>query len=106
MSNADEAKEYADGYFKNEDYLKAIEQYLKAHDIIISNQLNLKRIEVTILSNTAMCFMKMNKYEDALEFCDKALKVDVDHVKSLFRKGKCLSYLYEFDNAVRFFKQT
>ena len=45
-------------------------------------------------------------YEDALEFADKALMLQQDHQKSLFRKGKALMFLFEFKKAEEIFKIT
>ena len=43
-------------------------------------------------------------YEDALEFALKALEINPDHQKSLFRKGKALMFLFEFQEAEKIFK--
>ena len=53
-----------------------------------------------------MCFMKMNRYEDALIYCDLALEIDKEHVKSLYRRGQCLTYLFDFEGALKCFKKT
>ena len=42
----------------------------------------------------------MNMYEDAIEFCDFALGIDKDHTKTLFRKARCLSYLFRFGDSI------
>ena len=48
----------------------------------------------------------MKKYEDCLEYCEKALEIDDEHDKSLYRKAKCLAYLYQFDKSIKCFKKT
>ena len=45
-------------------------------------------------------------YEDALEFAEKALMLQQNHQKSLFRKGKALMFLFEFEKAEEIFKMT
>jgi lipoprotein NlpI len=51
------------------------------------------------LSKIAEGFMRMNMYEDSLEFCNKALEVDPNHNKSTMNKTISLTYLFEFEHA-------
>jgi len=39
----------------------------------------------------------MYLYEDAVEYCDIALKINPNHVKSLYRKAKSLAFLFDFE---------
>ena len=43
-------------------------------------------------------------YEDALEFCTLALRIDSNNFKSLYRKAKCLAFLFQFDKSIEIFK--
>ena len=47
----------------------------------------------------------MGLHEDALKFSNLALFNDPQHVKSKFRKAKCLAYLFEFDESEAIFKE-
>jgi tetratricopeptide (TPR) repeat protein len=40
--------------------------------------------ECLILSNIAKCLNKQSLYEDAIEYCDQAFKIDPDHKQCLF----------------------
>ena len=42
-------------------------------------------------------------HEDAIIYCDKALKIDKDHIKSKFRKGNALAFLSRFDESMEVF---
>ena len=91
----------------------AIDEYQSGLNLInekrrfIKNRyLNVVESELTLFSNMSICYMKMLKYEDSLEYCNKALEIDEEHEKSLFRKAKCLAYLYRFDESISFFQMT
>ena len=53
----------------------------------------------------AQCSINLGLYEDALQTCNLALKIDPDHVKSQFRKATSLAYLFEFEKSRDIFKQ-
>ena len=48
--------------------------------------------------------MNLCLFEDELEFCNRALDIDKDHVKSLFRKAKVLAYLFQFKQSIQLFQ--
>jgi len=66
-------------YFKARKYEKALEQYMEA--------LNEQGYKSNILTNIIQAQVKLKNYEDALEFCDRALHVDRDNVKALSRRA-------------------
>jgi len=60
----------------------------------------IKELKVAHHCNLAMCFMKHGpKYAKARDNCTKALAIDPDHVKALFRRGKCYAQLNALDEA-------
>ena len=36
-------------------------------------------------------------FEDAIEYCDMVLDMQKDHHKAIYRKGKAIAGLYQFD---------
>lgn len=54
-----------------------------------------KEVELAGHLNLAMCYLKMADYVQARAHCDKALGVDKDNVKGLFRRGQALVKLNE-----------
>ena len=51
-----------------------------------------------------MCYFNLSLYEDSIEYSNKALDIDKNHIKSLLIKAKSLAYLYEFDQALAIFE--
>lgn len=61
---------------------------------------------MTCYSNIAQCQLKLNRPEEGLEYCNKALATDNMHVKSLFRKGQALLQLKHYDEALNCFEKS
>ena len=59
---------------------------------------------VEILSNIAQCYLSLSMYEDAFDWCNLALKVDINHKKTLFRCAKASSYMHKFTVSCGVFK--
>eukprot|EP00249_Psilotum_nudum_P012341 c23727_g1_i1 orf=443-2287(-) len=55
---------------------------------------------VLSLSNRAEVWLRLGKYEQALEDSDRALKEQPGHLKSLFRKGRSLMGLQRYEEAL------
>jgi len=47
----------------------------------------------------------MHMYEHAIEFCDFALQIDKDHIKTLYRKARSLAYLFKFAHSIDILRQ-
>ena len=63
-----------------------------------------KKLQIVILSNMSQVYINLGLYEDALIYANMALKLDLNHVKSLFRKAKSLAFLFNFYEATQIFK--
>jgi len=59
----------------------------------------IKELKVVHHSNLAMCHLKLGNMEKARDNCTKALMIDPNNVKCLFRRGKCYSQLGALDEA-------
>ncbi len=44
--------------------------------------------------NAALCQLKVNLFQDAKKNCDKALEIEANNVKGLFRRGQVLVLYY------------
>ena len=60
----------------------------------------IRELKLAHFCNLAMCHMKHGqKYVKARDCCTKALALDADNVKALFRRGKCHAALNAIDEA-------
>lgn len=73
-------------------------------DLRASNQ-SAHDIYVALNSNSAQAALRMKDWKRAAEAADNVLEVDPKHVKALFRKGKALLELREFDEAEQVLQQ-
>jgi tetratricopeptide (TPR) repeat protein len=59
---------------------------------------------ISTWSNMAACYLKLERYDKAVEICDKVLGMDPKNVKALFRKGQALFGRNDLDLAVKVLK--
>ena len=89
---AEKAKLSGNKLMKRRDYAGAIKKY---HDA-----LKLNPTFVPALTNLAQAHLKRKEYDDALEYCDRALFVQPDCVKALWRRARALKLLGRFKECV------
>nr|XP_058937030.1 zinc finger CCCH domain-containing protein 7B isoform X2 [Kogia breviceps] len=83
--------------FREKDHRQALVQYmegLNVADYAASDQVSLPRELLCKLHvNRAACYFTMGLYEKALEDSEKALGLDGDNIRALFRKARALTEL-------------
>lgn len=83
--------------FREKDYKQALVQYmegLNVADYAASDQVALPRELLCKLHvNRAACYFTMGLYEKALEDSEKALGLDSESIRALFRKARALNEL-------------
>ncbi|XP_043296212.1 zinc finger CCCH domain-containing protein 7B isoform X4 [Cervus elaphus] len=83
--------------FREKDYKQALVQYmegLNVADYAASDQVALPRELLCKLHvNRAACYFTMGLYEKALEDSEKALGLDSENIRALFRKARALTEL-------------
>ncbi|XP_049878212.1 uncharacterized protein LOC126375313 [Pectinophora gossypiella] len=62
---------------------------------------DMKELKVKLLSNLAHCQLQFNEYEAALELCNRALKLEPDNIKVLYRRSLAHTGLKLFEEAWR-----
>mmetsp|Transcript_28183 Transcript_28183/g.45287 ORF Transcript_28183/g.45287 Transcript_28183/m.45287 type:complete len:840 (-) Transcript_28183:118-2637(-) len=67
-------------FFKRKQYEEALKAY---HDALLIIPLDL-----AVLGNIAQVLLRCEKFDEALEFCERSLFLDPDHTKSLWRHAK------------------
>ncbi|XP_069567214.1 peptidyl-prolyl cis-trans isomerase FKBP4 [Brachyistius frenatus] len=105
-------KEKGTQYFKEGKYKQASVQYKRIvswleHESGLSaeDEKKAKSLQLAAHLNMAMCFLKLQEPNQALENCNKALELDASNEKALFRKGEALFGMKEFDRARDDFQQ-
>lgn len=63
-----------------------------------------KQLKASIFLNIAACDIKLGELREAIEFCDKALEIEPQNQKALYRKGKALALLQEWDESKKIFQ--
>ena len=77
-------------------YTLALKQYRKVVDYLETSVKDMTNIEkdkgiallVAAYLNMAMCYLKQNQYHETATQCDKALELDENNMKGLFRRGQ------------------
>jgi len=93
---ADEQKDMADAAFKEGCFRDAIVYYTRALRHTPRNE--------KLLSNRSACYMKICKYQPALDDIEEAQRIQPSWPKIYFRKGQALRGLRRFDDAVAAFR--
>merc|ERR1712130_187838 len=104
-------------YFSMRKYGKAIDFYKKAVAIFPESDLkkaeaddknDILKTQVSCHSNTALCHLKSLEFAECIKSCNKALRIDKRHVKSIYRRGQAFSYngenaqaLYDLKHALK-----
>ena len=84
-------------YYKAKEYWKALDLYMEA--------LQRNKFDIILLTNISMCYSKLEKIDEAIEFCNRANYVsDKNHTKALYHqalmyiKKKCYSIALQDSN--------
>jgi len=98
-------KEEGNAFFKEKEYDKAIRSYrrgtvsLKGLNNSNTGDDQVKTLLLGLQNNMAMIYAKQEKYKQALDVTKKALEVDSENLKALFRKGQMQRLLGDYDAA-------
>lgn len=90
------AKEAGNAAFKAADYSTANEKYIQAAMIDPKNE----AISITLDSNRAQSLYKMSRFKEAIEVCDRILKLDDKHFKAMRTRARSKGSEMDFDAAI------
>ncbi|KAI9487968.1 hypothetical protein BDB00DRAFT_773427 [Zychaea mexicana] len=93
----DAQKEKGNAAFKANNLQEAYDAYTAALEIDDKNDV----LNAKLYSNRAAVLQKLKKFQEALEDCDKALKLDPDFTKVYSRRAACYMELEEYEEAVK-----
>jgi tetratricopeptide (TPR) repeat protein len=88
---ADALKAEGNALFKAENYKEAIKKYKEAIGVAPS---------AALYTNRAQCYVRMNRFRDALMDCDNALTLDRTWARAYIRKAECHMKLKEYEQAI------
>ncbi|CAG2053396.1 unnamed protein product [Timema podura] len=99
-------KEKGTNYFKAEKYQLALKMYKKIitfleHELGFEGEKNDERKALLLAAhlNLAMCYLKLTENLEARDECDKALELDPNNIKGLFRRGQAWLGMVEPEKA-------
>ncbi|CAD8187310.1 unnamed protein product [Paramecium octaurelia] len=103
--------------FKKGDYFEATRHYAKAvmayqfliKDGVVNDPEEMQKLTQEIYLpcnlNLSLCYLKQKEYQMGKDFANKALEVEGNNIKGLYRRGVCLMNLQEFKAAGEDFKR-
>ena len=98
LAAAQEQKEKGNEFFKNKNYNKAVISYQEA--IKIADSIDEQRnIQLSCYLNIANCYLQQKKWKECLYVTAKALEIDSNSSKALYRRGIAYLNLQDFTNA-------
>jgi len=103
---ASERKEIANIFFKEEKYDLAVKKYERALKFYEqTSKLNddekatVKNLSIVIHVNISNCYYNLKNYKKSVDHANKALDINGNHVKALYRKALALVEQQEWDEA-------
>jgi len=90
-------KQSGNDAFRNQDYAKALELYTQALNIDPLNKVTNSKL----YNNRGFANMKLNKHEDCISDCTKAIELDSTYIKAYLRRAKCYMDMEQYEEAVR-----
>ena len=100
VQKLDKMKEEGNSHFKSGRYQQAVDVYSTALEV---DPLN-KSTNSKILNNRAMCYSKLKQWQNAIQDCDNAIKLDPSYTKARKTRAKALGEGGDWEEAVRAYK--
>lgn len=97
LDDAQKCKDEGNEYFKNGKWDSAIKQYTKAINLTTTETKEL----AVYYKNRAAAYLKQEKYEQALEDCNKSLSIVPSDPKALYRRCQALENLQRYEESYR-----
>jgi len=106
LAAAEEIRQLGNKLFKEERIPEAVRKYEKAirylcHVTDSNHKATAAEKKVPCYSNTAICYLKLQRWFKAKDCCDKLLAIDTENVKGFYRRAQALKEMDEFEEAER-----
>ena len=99
-------KEEGNDFFNEGQYTRALQLYenvLNYYEYCFCNtsrqEKEANQLRLCALLNAAICFLKQNQYEKAIEYCTQAIQIQPMNVKARFRRAQAYRHLDHFTKA-------
>jgi len=99
VTQANDFKSKGNEFFANALWEGAIEEYTKALDVCPKSQL----VRAIYFSNRAASWLNLLKFDETVEDCTEALKIDPKYEKALFRRATAYKQLDKLSEALEDF---
>ena len=90
-SDAQKHKDLGNQAYKAQDYLKAISHYSRAIEV---------QEDPSFYSNRAICYYNLNRFEECIRDCDRAIRLNPQFSKVYKKKTQACLNLLKFEDAV------
>ncbi|XP_077222965.1 uncharacterized protein LOC143856583 [Tasmannia lanceolata] len=99
LTQANDAKAEGNKLFGAGQYEDAISQYALALQFAPEMPSSLE-IRSICHANSAVCYLKLGRYDDTIKECTKALELNPTYVKALIKRGEAHEKLEHFEEAI------
>lgn len=99
LKQANDTKVEGNKLFGAGQYMEALSQYELALQIT-SDVPSSEEIRSICYANRAVCFLKLEKYDDAIKECSKALELSPSYVKALLRRAEAHEKLERYEESI------
>ncbi|GIY14827.1 peptidyl-prolyl cis-trans isomerase FKBP4 [Caerostris extrusa] len=106
------SKEKGVAFVKNGNHKAALRQFRwilacleKEPGVDPETQKDRKELLLSAFLNVSLCLIKMENYVDAIKFCDKALEIEPENEKALYRRGQAKMLFNDCEEALEDFKK-
>ncbi|CAF1385611.1 unnamed protein product, partial [Didymodactylos carnosus] len=104
-------KKSGSSFFKDGHFRVALKKYSTIVDYLQSTNCEsesdkerCRQLKLAAYSNIALCHLKLEQYIECIHACEKALELEAENEKCLFRRGTAYLALHEFDVALKDFQ--
>ncbi|KAJ8874164.1 hypothetical protein PR048_025006 [Dryococelus australis] len=80
-------------------FLLSVDPILDDESLTVEEPDHVRSMRVVLYNNIASCKLQCHKYQHAVELCNKALAIEPNNIKSLYRRAVGLTELKIYDEA-------
>ncbi|EPS64474.1 hypothetical protein M569_10307 [Genlisea aurea] len=99
LARADDAKLDGNSLFKSGSYEEALSKYEFALQIAPQGSSS-SELRSMCHANRAACFLKLEKYDETIKECSKALELKPEYVKAISRRAEAQEKLEHYDESI------